>query len=119
MYKLLKTLILFFLISSILQVSQAEWEHHRLPGGVALETVIVNEEDFSGTDDVFGMWIVEKHGGMVWVNWNTTSHDWDNIDNSSDLDNEYNANYLWWMGADQAVEYSSSTPTTIAATYQG
>jgi len=95
---------------------QAEWSQHRLPGGVCLESIIVNETDYNAGNDVYGMWIVEKQSGIFWVEWDNTNHVWLAID-ATNHDNEYDAYYPWWMGGDQAV--ISQTPTTIAATYQG
>jgi hypothetical protein len=88
--------------------AQAQWQLHRLPGGSTLETVFVDDStNFPGCK---GMWIVEKQGGMFWVQWNGS--DWDALTSQS----EYEAYYPWWMGADEMC--TEESPFTVAATYE-
>lgn len=90
--------------------AQTDWQFHRLPGGSALEIVLVNEDD----PHVKGMWLAEKQGGMYWVQWNDQAEPprWEPMTQT----NEYDAYYPWFMGGDycnvQGALYA------IAATYQ-
>lgn len=84
------------------------WEFHKMPGGVILETVIVDET--VNSTEVEGALILEKHGGIYWLPWDNDIDDWGTIE-------EYDAYYVWWMGGD--AKKIDDDLFAIAATYLG
>jgi len=106
-----KTAIILFLpvLIAFAITARAGWDWNRLAGGVALETVIVDETS------IRGVWILEKSCGLYWVNW--LSGEWQDLG----IQGEYDAYYAWWMGGDEHLcgLSPSQYPYMIAVTYQG
>ena len=61
----MKTLII---ATAILLCSSplAAWEHHRIPGGTPLKTLVI---DYN-VPPLKGVWVCERAGGMYWLEWN-------------------------------------------------
>jgi len=107
MMKPLTKLCLGLLLIALNFPARAGWDIHRLPGGVPLEIVIVDEGSLEG------VWIVDKQSGMNWLPWDATNDEWED-----EYIEEFDAYYYWFTGADELL-ISVGHPYTIAATYQG
>lgn len=108
----MKRIVYFFIFIAFAAsafTARAGWKNHNLPGGTALETIVVDEYPI-----VQGMWVVEKSGGMYWLEWDP-QHPWGE-EGSPDYE-EFDAYYPWFMGGD--IKEIDGTLYTIAATYQG
>ncbi|MCX6640608.1 MAG: hypothetical protein NTW14_09025 [bacterium] len=111
----MKRFVQFLLMSALLAmtfISNARaWDYFRIPGGVALKTIVVDN------GGVKGMWIPEKQAGMYWVDWDDAN---DHFEPVSSL-GEFDAYYCWFMGGDACNFGTSENPVlrSLAATYQG
>ena len=89
------------ILALIISPAYAEWNNYYLPGGVCLESIVVDEPTYG----LKGIWVIEKQAGAYWLPWSDQTY----FQLSSY--EEHDAYYSWFMGGDD--KYGRVTGNTV------